>query len=252
MAKKSEIQKKRRSRPMTPAQRREVIRRIEGGESMAAIARDIGFTRESVRSLIMRHRENGDAAFETGKPKGRQALPKLRKVHLDYLRKTLPGKSPRRMGIENGSLDVEKWNALELQELISRKFSIRPSREECVKVLRKMGYQKNSRFPSRFANWRERLSTEFAEWTRTPEAKELKRRERIYLGKEKRAGDDFQKRGAIFLTEREWRAKLRRYQVDDPVLAKSEPASIAERLTEIETGKPGRAKKAKNRVGGGF
>ena len=66
---------------MTPALRRKVIHRLEAGETMASIARTIGFSREAVRQLKQRYSQLGEAAL-------RKAFPREGRANLNCNRNT--------------------------------------------------------------------------------------------------------------------------------------------------------------------
>jgi len=204
---------------LTPAQRRQILNRLEKGEAMASLGRAFGVTRSAIYELQKRFREKGEIVIEGSPFRGRSPNPKLNRTHEKYLRELFAG--PQFPPTDPSLIDV--GNATKAQVAIEKKFGFQPSAEECSRVLSKFNTQ-HLLLPSRFVEYKEPFPDTFLAWQKSNVAKELNRREKSYL--QKRAKIDIPSQPGNFpIADRPWLTILRCFHMDDPLLYRSQDLS---------------------------
>lgn len=112
--------------------RRLAIRRIEAGESQAAVARSLDMHPASVWKWVAKFRDGGEDALAGTKSSGRP--PTLDAKQQERLRKTILGKNPRQL-----SFGVALWTLPVIQSVIQRMFGVVLHKSTVARMLDRMG-----------------------------------------------------------------------------------------------------------------
>jgi transposase-like protein len=157
-------------RRLTPDEQLAIVRRVEAGESMAAIAREIGYTRQRISSLYKKYLERGDEGMAPRKrgPKGEKLTDEQQKKLVRMLTKQKPS--------DFGYQKNLKWT-LEKSMAASAKVIDRPAGKRDMRAIFKL-----AKMPVVYdVDPDEDLYTdEFKAWLDSPLANEIREREKAY------------------------------------------------------------------------
>lgn len=222
---------------MTQAQRAQAIKKHLAGKNPSAIAKAIGFHRQTISNLIARYKKIGDQCFLSKPNSGRPKSPTITKKHKTFLSKTLPLKSPAQMHIENGGKEKAKWTAKDVHQLLHDHFGHNINLPECTVAIMDAGLtpishtQSPSKLPIYF-NWQEKLSQEFLDWRQHKQPASLNQRESVTIKKSKKRLATTHL-GAPHLKNRIWTTPKATYHLHDTML--DQPNKLAAYFTKLAT-----------------
>ena len=108
------------------------VKQVEAGESPESVIAAIGMNPRNIYRWIALYREGGESALRAKALKG--AAPKLTGAQLQWIRKTVIGKSPLQLGFE-----FALWTREMVRDLIARKYGIRFHIVSIGRLLKKLG-----------------------------------------------------------------------------------------------------------------
>jgi transposase len=220
---------------MSSDQRREVVQRYQAGERAVDIAWSLGYSSAAIYRILRNYKKIGDAVFEVrGSGTGmRRPTQRLDKKHIDWLKTVLPTESPRSMGIDERYDKVGKWTAAEIKKLLVKERGVAPSHDECMRAAEQVGVRTGIHLPSRFKDWKDKISADYVTWRESDDANKLRKRESKLVGSTTPPLGGASFRGRIPFDDIEWREHTYHFQLDDPLLTAEQGEAASRHLMAI-------------------
>lgn len=202
--------KRLQQRRLTPDEQLAIVKRVEAGESMAEIAREIGYSRQRISALCKKNRERGDDGMAPRKrgPKGLS----LTEEQAALLSTMLTKQEPSDHGFEKKDVWTLEKSIAAGSKVIGRAVGKREMRS----VYKLAGLQ----VVSEEVREEEELSEEFKAYLKSPLANEIREREKEYHERLAAEGTEEKKRGRPSKAEAEEREakpwKLEYRDSDEP------------------------------------
>ncbi len=222
----------------TPEIRREIVLRHDKGEAKPTIARDVGFSRQTIANILKGYAKHGADYYEKSahNNKGRSKLPILTADDIQYLEKILPNKSAYQMKFTEGSKDVGRWNAHEVRDLILNKTGKKISLDSCLEAIRKLDLvpiltHQNKNSSGAYGYWQNWITEAFLQWKDShPSLSTLEQREKRAVKQAHERGLKTRK-GAPTLAQRKLLPLKYKYLLNDYLLAS--PDELAAHLDTL-------------------
>ncbi len=150
---------------------KEIIERIEAGETQFSLAKEFGISRQAINFLWNRYKKEGDEVFVL-KTKGAKKAQPLTKSQIEFCKDAFQNKVPADFDLADPG---EGWGVEQMQALVKETygFHVRVNRMRAHMV--RWGWEPPTLLDE------EKFDPEFIAYLNSPQAKELARKEAEYI-----------------------------------------------------------------------